>query len=554
MMNHAAPARVRSSTVLCALAVLVAGCGPGSETTSHAPSNPKTLSSVDRRQTLQAVSLPDVSAAGASVQRQLREGYSSLTIKIQDRGTADVDLGTVYGEMGKLLMAAEYRDAAEPCLLNAEVLVPHEILWPYYLGHLYKTRGDGAKSAESFERALQLRPDDVMTLVSLGDAYLDQARISEAEQLFTKALSVHSNSAPALFGLGRAAVAKREYARAVDQLEKALSLDPRAGVIHYPLAMAYRGMGDMTRAEANLRQQGPRQVHALDPLMDELDKLVESAAAYEVRGVRALDEGQWAAAADYFREGIALAPNDPRLQHKLGTALSMAGDMLGAVRQFEDVARRWPTFAKAQYSLGVMLASAGRYRDAIDRFSAALKSEPSYVEARLQLAEALRATGAFEASLAHYKQAAALDPRAAEIQFGYAMSLVGLDRYQEARSLLAEAMNTYPDQPGFAEAMARLLAAAPHDRIRDGRRALAIVQRLLGSQQPSLVLAETTAMALAELGQYAEAAKWQRDAITAARQAGRVDLLQHMANKLSLYEHGKPCRMPWGDEIAVLTL
>jgi tetratricopeptide (TPR) repeat protein len=538
-MSHAALARARSSTVVCALAVLAAGCG---------------FSPVDRRQPLQAVSLPDVSAADASVQQQLRERYLSLTAKMQDRGTTDVDLGTAYGEMGKLLMAAEYREAAEPCLLNAEVLVPREIRWPYYLGHLYKIKGDGAKSAASFERALQLRPDDVMTLVSLGDAYLDQARTAEAEQLFTRALSVQADSARALFGLGRAALAKRQDARAVDQLEKALSLDPRAGVIHYPLAMAYRGTGDLTRAEANLHQQGPRQVRVLDPLMDELDSLVESAASYEVRGVRALDEGRWAAAADYFRKSVALAPDDPRLRHKLGTALSMDGDTAGAVRQFEDVARRWPTFAKAQYSLGIMLASAGRYRDAIDRFSAALKSEPSYVEARLQLAEAFRAIGAFEASLAHYKQAAALDPRAAEIQFGCAMALVGLNRYQEAGSLLAEAMNTYPDQPGFAEALARLLAAAPDDRIRDGQRALAIVQGLLRRQQPSVALAETTAMALAETGQYVEAAKWQRKAITAVRQAGRVDLLPYLASRLNLYEHGKPCRAPWGDEIAVLTL
>ena len=218
MMNHVTPARVRSSAVVCALAVLVAGCGSGSETTSHASSNPRMLSSVDRRRTLQAVSLPDVSAAGASVQQQLREGYASLRAKMQDRGTTDVDLGTAYGEMGKLLMAAEYRDAAEPCLLNAEVLVPYEVRWPYYLGHLYKIEGDGPKSAASFARALQARPDDVMTLVSLGDAYLDQGRIAEAEQLFTKALSVQSDSAPASFGLGRAALANRKYARAVSQL------------------------------------------------------------------------------------------------------------------------------------------------------------------------------------------------------------------------------------------------------------------------------------------------------------------------------------------------
>jgi hypothetical protein len=75
--------------------------------------------------------LPDISAAGASVQRQLRDGYAVLTAKQQNPGTTDADLGAAFGEMGKLLMAAEYRDAAEPCLLNAEALVPREPRWPY---------------------------------------------------------------------------------------------------------------------------------------------------------------------------------------------------------------------------------------------------------------------------------------------------------------------------------------------------------------------------------------------------------------------------------------
>jgi tetratricopeptide (TPR) repeat protein len=500
------------------------------------------------------VSLPDVSAAGAAVQRQLGEGYASLTAKLQDPRATDADLGAAYGEMGKLLMAAEYRDAAEPSLLNAEALIPREPRWPYYLGHLHKLKGDGAKSTAAFERALQSRPDDVMTMVSLGDAYLDQARIAEAEQLFTKARSAQPRSAPALFGLGRAALAKQEYARAIDQLEQALSLDPRADVIHYPLAMAYRGVGDVTKAEMHLRQQGPRPVQAHDLLMEAIDAMVESAAVYEVRGVRALDEGRWAAAAEAFRKAVVLAPDEPRYRHKLGTALSMTGDTLGAVHQFEDVTRRWPTYTRAQYSLGVMLVSAGRYREGIDRFSAALKSDPTYVEAQLQLAETLRASGALEESLTHYKQAATLDPRIAEVQFGYAMALVRLKRYPEARDRLAEAMARYPDQQRFAEALARLLAAAPDDRVRDGARAMAISQSLVTKEQPSVAVVEAIAMAFAEVGKYAEAAKWQRQAIAAIRQAGRADLLPRLAANLNLYERGKPCRMPWGNESAVLTL
>ena len=123
-------------------------------------------------------------------------------------------------------------------------------------------------------------------------------------------------------------------------------------MIHFPLAMAYRGQGDVAKAEAHLRVRGPGDIRPPDPLMQELDAILESAVAYEVRGAAALDESNWVAAAEYFRKGIALAPNEPSLRHKLGTALAMSGDPR-AVEQFEEVTRRWPKFAKAQYSLGL---------------------------------------------------------------------------------------------------------------------------------------------------------------------------------------------------------
>ena len=439
---------------VCVLATLAGACGSKTETAAST-STAATTAPPDRK-ALRSVSLPDLSRAVGSVGKQLRDGYASLAAKIQDPTTSDVDLGMAYGEMGRLLMAAEYREAAEPCFLNAQLLVPPDVRWPYYLGHLYKERGDSAEAARSFERALRLQPDDLPTLVWLGSAYLDQGRPAEAEPLFTKALALQPRSIPALFGLGRTALARQEYSRAVDDLEQALSLDSKALVIHYPLAMAYRGMGNLDKAEAHLRQRGPGEILPPDPLLHQLETLLESAVAYEVRGARALDEGQWTAAAEYFRKGIGLAPNEPSLRHKLGTALAMTGDTRGAVQQFEDVTRRWPAFAKAQYSLGVVLAANGRYREAIEHFSAAVKSEPAYAEARLQLAEAWRASGYFEESLPHYEQAMKLDPRVAEARLGYAMALAALKRYPEARARLNEGMKIYPDRPEFAQALARL--------------------------------------------------------------------------------------------------
>jgi tetratricopeptide (TPR) repeat protein len=416
--------------------------------------------------TLPPVSLPDLSAMDKSARQQMDERNRSLSVAIETHRAPPRELGEAYGEMGNLLMAAEYFEAAEPYYLHAQALAPNEMRWPYYLGHVYMNRAEPAKSVASFERALRLRPTDVATLVWLGDVYLDQGQPESAEPLFTQALSLQPRAVAALFGLGRAALAKRDYSGAVDQFERALAADPRASIVHYPLALAYRGLGDTARAEAHLQQQGSVEVGPPDPLMVELRGLLHSAVAEENLGVAALDSGDFPGAVAHFRKGTELAPDNPSIRHKLGTALSLIGDTRGAFEQFEETARRSPGFAQTHYSLGVLLSASGRYQEALERFSTAVGYEPNYVEARLRLAELLRRAGRPEAALTQYTQVIAIDPRVAEARFGYAMTLVQLKRYEEARQRLTEGLSLHPDRREFADALARLQAIAPAVRER----------------------------------------------------------------------------------------
>ena len=140
-----------------------------------------------------------------------------------------------------------------------------------------------------------------------------------------------------------------------------------------------------------------------------------------------------------------------------------------------------------------------------------------------------------------------VDPAVSQARFGYAMALVRLSRYQQARDWLNDCVKTYPDQPGFAHALARLLAAAPDDRVRDGRRAMTLMQTLLKTQR-TIELAQTMAMTLAELGNYEDAARWQRDAMAAAAQAKREDLAGRLGENLKRYESRQPCRTPWSED------
>ena len=69
--------------------------------------------------TLLPVVLPDLTRVHASVQEQIREAHTALMVSpAGERSEA-------YGQLAQLLMASEYPDQAEVCLLNAQRLAPY---------------------------------------------------------------------------------------------------------------------------------------------------------------------------------------------------------------------------------------------------------------------------------------------------------------------------------------------------------------------------------------------------------------------------------------------
>jgi tetratricopeptide (TPR) repeat protein len=507
------------------------------------------------------VTLPDLSRVDPGVQTQIKDRYDTLK-QAMAGSTTDADLGMAYGQYGMVLQAAEFFDAAEPCYLNAQSLAPGEIRWSYYLASLHKSRGETDKAEAAYKRVLELKPDDLATLIWLGRLHLDQGRPEAAEPLFRKALAIAPRDVSVLAGLGRVAVAQRDYPQAVQLLEQALAIDPEAESLHAPLAAAYRGLGQLDKAQPHLRQWRNRDLPVPDPLQQEMDLLLESGLSYELRGVREFEVRDWKSAAGFFRKGLSLTPaNGPlrrSLQHKLGTALYLDGDAAGAQSQFEAVVAAGPpsgideSTAKAHYSLAVLLAAQGhRQMDVVDHFEAAVKYQPNYIEAHLAFADYLRRTGHQDAALKEYRETLELNPRQPVARLGYAMCLVQMRRYKEARDWLDEASRLFPDRTEFRIGLARVLATSPDDRVRDGQHAIVIAQELFKGEHTT-ALGETIAMALAETGDYAQAIAIQRDVMRAAKQAGLTSQLPHMTANLTLFERHQPSRTPWSDDDLVL--
>ena len=199
-----------------------------------------------------------------------------------------------------------------------------------------------------------------------------------------------------------------------------------------------------------------------------------------------------------LERALALEPANPALRVRLGTALWRMGDLRGARDHLAGIEPEAAGFSEAQIPLGEILG----------RRTAPAKRWSSW--RRRWLGQAL----------AEYARVPEGDPAQPDAAFGAAMNLVRLERYVEARARLERAAEDFPGQRSrFTHPLARLLAAAPDDGVRDGDRALAIVERLAETEQ-SLLLGETLAMALAEVGRFGEAATVQRDLIAAAGQAG----------------------------------
>ena len=534
--------RTRARAALAAgvaLAFLFACSSPERDSTGRAPAAANATNAAE----LRSVSLPDLTAMAPAVQRQLRAQADEVA-RLEADKALPADRAAGYGELGKLLLATESFGDAESCFLNATQLAPSEFRWLYYLAHVYRLQGQSPEAAAAFERALTVRPDDAAALVWLGNVYLDQGRTVEAEPLFSRALVLDSRAAAAHTGLGRAALAGRDYPRAIEHLEAALALHRGASSIHYSLAAAYRGAGQGERAEAHLRLRGPVQSGPPDPLMQQVSDLLRSPVVYEGRGDRALARGNFSQAAAEFRSGLELAPDNLALRQKLATALSLTGNVQEAVSQLQEILRRDAKFASAHYSLAVLLLANRQTDLAIERFASAVRYEPTYLQARLQLANALRSRGRFDAAREQYAAAIELDPRLAEARFGEAVSLAELGRFDAARDRLAEGMRLHPDRVEFVSLLARLHAAAPDARVRDGARALTLATELT-KRQNSPSSREALAMALAEAGRYDEAVSAQREAIGMAERAGQREMTSRMAANLSLFEKRQPSRMPW---------
>ena len=521
---------------------------------------------------LRPIPHPDLSRLEPAARQRITDTRAELESMAKAGNAAGEELSRAYGRMGKLYHVQDFLGAAEACYLNAESLAPTDFRWSYYLGHIYRNQGDLEKSIAAYQRALEHRPDNVPALLGAAEGHLSLNRHDRARPLFERALALDESCAPALVGMGKIASSRKNTKEAIRRFEAALALQPDANSIHYLLAMSYRRQGNLDQAQAHFQQvamlERLRRGHATagypDPLMQALDDLTTGWRHHWVRGMRAFGKGRFEEAVKEYRRSVALDPKNPVPLTDLGSALARTGDLQGAVREYARALRVSPGNPMLHYYLGTTLMGLQSEEEAAKHYRRAIEANPGFMEAHFQLANLLMRLQRHEQAIPHYAAVVEHDsgfgsrtPASGSAggqtrqmsvlaRFMRAMALVRLDQHEEALALLEKGLQAFPGHPDMTHAVARLLAASPDHRIRNGMKALQLLRGLFQGQGGlELEYVETLAMAFAETGQFERAAEMQRAMISDLQQNQRFDLARLLAENLALYQRRQPCRRPW---------
>lgn len=189
------------------------------------------------------------------------------------------------------------------------------------------------------------------------------------------------------------------------------------------------------------------------------------------------------------------------------------------------------------------LAGENKNALAAECYRQVLRVAPDDVTAQEGLARLLLLEGQPEEAVSHFLEAIRLGAGGPELFANFALALFRIGRAEEGMQRLRQAV-ALPNPPQWILLhLAWTLATHPNPRIRDGAEAATRARRLCDeTSYRNAEMMDALAAALAEQGEFADAAAMAQRAMDSARTAGKSQLAAEIETRLRLYQSYQPCR------------
>lgn len=339
--------------------------------------------------------------------------------------------------------------------------------------------------------AIELKPADAMPLRARGALYMAAQKADQALADFEAALKLEPDHAITLEAQGAALALLDRLDESQAAYAKSIALAPES--------ISAR----LQRAQVSLLQK--KYADAVADLSKVLEIDDKNIAARMLRAQVHLRNEQFDAALVDVNQVLKTQPNMPPALRARAQIQLAAGKPLEAIADLERIVAEQPQDLETLFQLAVLYRTQHNFAKAVTLFDRVLKVKPD----------------------------------AWFVVYGRADTYLSVGRHREALADYESAYAIEQKDTGLLNNFAWLLATSPDEKVRDGKRSIALATKAAElTEHKQAHILSTLAAAYAESGDFESAKKWSRQALEVADSAQRDALQQELAS----YEAGKAWR------------
>lgn len=348
-----------------------------------------------------------------------------------------------------------------------------------FLAEALARSGKISEAIETYKYAIQLAPNDLDSRLLLSNAFYRLGRFDDAIAGFSEVIAMDGKSATAFKGRAFSYRSKGEFAKSISDCERLMQLSPNDHTAFACRAFCNMRLGELDAALADA-----------DRVLKGDTEDVAKSYAYMVKGHITLSRGLHAESIQYLSQAIRLDPDDP------------LNYVILAITQVND----------GQFGRGI---------ESLDK-AITLSGEPDKLNSKLdgygwqvyKLRGLVRMfiSKANDAAIADFTQAMELNGKDAEVIALRGLAHERLGNWKTAIADYEQALAIEPNHKLGSLGLIYALVSCPHDKLRDGRRALELATlEYERTEKKDIHFLQALAAAHSEVGNYLTARQMQVD-------------------------------------------
>ena len=277
--------------------------------------------------------------------------------------------------------------------------------------------------------------------------------------------------------------------------------------------------------------------------LDTLEKNDTAWIAHNNLGFELIGRKQFLLAQRHLLRALELRPAYPEAYNNLGGVLTEMGRPTDAMEAYRKATDLDANFVRAFYNWGALLMRQGELPAAGEKLNRAATVDPNFSLAHRSLGEWHFKLGRLPQAEQSYRRTVELAPDDMQARMSLCSMLERQGKYDESIVQFRQALARQGDEPQALYYLSCLLSTCPQASFRSGGEAMALARQLALQAGQEIRALDAQGMALAELGQFDEAAQCAAAAAQKAVATGDTALAADIQRRIRLYQSHQPMRL-----------